>query len=125
MNDMLLEFGGNHYMVDFDALDNFLFVDADERKTYEVETRVVYNDRGEPDMVTAKEETTKEFINEKEINGIRYELITDMLSTVFNTNIGDDGDDILGAKRTLEQAPFSYKMAFNTLIKYKIIKEIK
>lgn len=125
MNDNMLEFGGDIYILDFEALDKFLFVDDKDKKTLEIEERDVYNNPNDLTKQTAKEVIRKEYINDKEINGIRYELITDMLNTIFSSSAGDDEEDLLGPERALSKTPLSYKMAFNTLIKYKIIKKIE
>ena len=74
---MLLEFGGTYYCIDFDSLDKFLFV-KDDKKVIEIEIREIFGDIEQPNKVTGSEKITKEFINEKEINGIRYELQMDL-----------------------------------------------
>jgi hypothetical protein len=122
MKNFYLEFGGKHYFIDFEELDNFLWVDDMDREVSETETRTIYTAEGKEN---GSEVTKKETVNEKEINGVRYEIITGMIQTVLEYSAGDDDDDLLGAKRALEKMPFAYKLAFNTLIKYEIIKEVK
>jgi hypothetical protein len=122
MEDLYLNFGGREYYIDFDELDKFLFVKLDDKKVEETEERMIFDKDGN---LTGAEKTSKSFTNEKEINGVRYEVITNMLETILYSNSGEDGDDLLGAKRVLDDASLAYKLAFNTLIKYKILKEIK
>lgn len=122
MDNLFLEFGGRNYIVSFENLDDFLWVDDKNREVSETETRTIFTADGKEN---GKEITVNTKVNEKEINGIRYELITGMLQTILEYSAGDDDDDLLGAKRALEKMPFAYKLAFNTLIKYEIIKEVK
>ena len=122
MKNLYLEFGGKNYFIDFENLDDFLWVDDLDREVSETEIIIRKN---ENDEVVNSEEIRRENINQKEINGVRYEIITGMIQTVLEHSAGDDDDDLLGAKRALEKMPFAYKLAFNTLIKYEIIKEVK
>jgi hypothetical protein len=122
MKNLYLEFGGNYYYIDFDGLDKFLWIKDNDKEVSDTEHRTIYTAEGEPN---GSEIVKKISINEKEINGVRYELITSMLQTVLDFSDGDDDDDLLGAKKALEKMPFAYKLAFNTLIKYNIIKELK
>ena len=122
MSELYLDFGGKDYYLDFDELDKFLFVDIGGKEVSETEERIMFSDSGEE---TGKEVTVKTSVNEKEINGVRYEMITGMIQVILDARDGDDGDDLLGAKIALEKAPLAYKLAFNTLMKYKIIKIVK
>jgi len=122
MSELYLDFGGANYYIDFDELDEFLFVDIEGKEVSETEVRTIYTKDGEPN---GNEVTVKTSINEKEINGVRYEIITGMIQAILDARDGDDDDDLLGAKIALEKAPLAYKLAFNTLMKYKIIKIVK
>ncbi|MHA1988370.1 MAG: hypothetical protein ACW98D_17180 [Promethearchaeota archaeon] len=122
MKELYLEFGEKYFTIDFTALDGFLFIDDSNREVSETTEHV---NRGEDGNVISSYTDTKTMVNGKEINGVRYEVISGMLATVLEHTAGDDDDDLLGAKRALEKMPFAYKIAFNTLLEYKIIKEIK
>lgn len=123
MDDLLLEFGGYYYYLDFEALDEFLRNDEETPK--KVEETEIFEKYDEKDKPFQKTILTRSSINEKEINGIRYEMVGNMLDAIFSNVEGGDGDDLLGGKRALSDAPLSYKLAINTLIKYNILKQIK
>ena len=57
----------------------------------------------------------------KEIDTAKFEVIRTMLEIVLDYE--DESDTSLGAERALEKMPLSYKLAFNTLYNYGILKE--
>ena len=58
----------------------------------------------------------------KEIDAAKFEIIRTMLDVVLDYG-DDESDTSLGSERALEKTPLSFKLAFNTLINYGIIKE--
>ena len=48
-------------------------------------------------------------------------MIRELIDVVLSHD--EDGDTSLGAERVLSQTPLSFKIAFNTLYEYGIIKE--
>ena len=58
----------------------------------------------------------------KEINIATYETLRMFLEIVLTYH--DESDDTLGADRALLGTPLSFKIAFNTLLKHGIIKEL-
>ena len=121
MEENYLDFGGTTYYIDMDAFDKLLAVDGSispkkvedviETKTFDADNKLI-----------TKEVTTTKTVKNKEINIATYETLRMFLEIVLTYS--DETDDTLGADRALLNAPLSFKISFNTLIKNGIIKEI-
>jgi hypothetical protein len=117
----MLEFGNVTYYIDLSKLDSIIYVDNNKtNKTIKsIEKKIVKDSSG--NLIGSEE---VEHIHEKgkEIDPAKYEIIRLMLETVIDF-IDEDLDASLGADRALEKTPLPFKMAFNTLYNYGIIKE--
>lgn len=121
MEENYLDFGGATYYIDLEAFDKLLTIDGSispkiikdvvETKHYDADGKLTSSE-----IVTSK--TTKN----KEINIASYETLRMFLEIVITYQ--DETDDTLGVDRALLGTPLSFKMSFNTLLKYGIIKEI-
>ena len=112
----MIEFGGKYYMIDLDALDEIISKEESLKAQDIIETDVAQETvNGNLKTIT----TTRTIPKGKEIDGAMYDTIRLMLEIVMTRE--DDMDDTLGLDRALDSMPFNYKIAFNTLIKYKIL----
>lgn len=118
--DEMLEIGGNQYIIDFDALEELLNIDPElgEKNIIEIETKEVY----ENEEYVGKEVYTKTFPKGKEIDMTRYEMIRMLFEVVLTYDI--EMDDTLGIELGLKNASLPFKLSFNTLINYGVIKEL-
>jgi len=57
-----------------------------------------------------------------EVDTTKYELLRLLLDIVMD-DVEEEKDDSLGIDRVLEKRPLSYRIAFNTLLEYNILKE--
>ncbi len=116
----MIEFGGIQYYIDIEALDKT--ITPTDTKPSDVITVTEYkthiNAAGE---VTGNEKMETSSLRGKEINGPKYNIIQMMVETLIDYT--GETDDSLGAERALNNTPLSYKLAFNTLYQYGIIKE--
>ena len=121
MEEIVLEFGGVAYYLDFDGLQNILKSDPDleQREVTETETTTTYIQGG----VEKTEITERTYYKGREIDLSRYETYRAMLEILLNYTSEDD-DGTLGVERALYNAPLPFKIAFNTLVKYGILKEL-
>jgi len=118
----MIEFGGLIYYVDMDELEkNIVSVTENDIDTI-TEKKIYYDLSG---VVTHSELHSKESPKSREINGARYELLRMMLDVVLIDNGNEETDDTMGAERALGGMTLSYKIAFNTLLKYNVIKEVE
>lgn len=122
-NDIeLLEFAGSAYVIDFEAFSKVFTVEPlpTDGKIFETKTTTHYDGGG---VIQGSNVVTKEYPRGKEMDVSRYEMVKFMLEIVMNYN--EEVDDSLGIKRALDGLPISFKVAFNTLVKYGILKEVK
>lgn len=121
MEENYLDFGGLTYYVDLEAFDKVLTIDGSiSPKAVEdtVETKH-FDDKGK--LISSEVSKTTTMKN-KEINIATYETLRMFLEIVLTYQ--DESDDTLGPDRALLNAPLSFKISFNTLLKHGIIKEL-
>jgi hypothetical protein len=123
MDENYLEFGGSVYYIDLNSFDKLLTIDGllEPKNVLETETTVTYSDKDRP---LEKTVTTRESQKNKEINIATYETVRMLLEIVLTYSEGEEVDDTLGAQRALQASTLSFKIAFNTLLRYNIIKEL-
>ena len=118
----VLKFGGVAYYIDLDGVDNMLKTadpDLESKEMEESETETTYINGG-IEKTTVK---TKKYHKRREVDLARYETYRYLLEIVL-TNIEEESDSIMGVELGLKDTPLSFKMAFNTLINYGILKEL-
>lgn len=120
MDEILLEYGGVAYYIDFDGLTELVKYEDDEPKdkTVDTEERVI-NINGGTERV---ESITKTQPKGREIDISRYETCRTLLEILLSSV--EPSDDSLGVERGLKDEPLSFKIAFNTLVKYGVLKEL-
>jgi hypothetical protein len=120
MDEILLEFGGIIYYIDFDGLSNLVkYEDSNNsEESIEKETKTT-NINGGTEKVEA---TVRQFPKGKEIDISRYETYRAMLEILL-TNV-DESDDSLGPERGLKTTSLAFKIAFNTLVQYGVLKQL-
>ena len=120
MEDNYLDFGGTTYYVDLEAFDKLLTIDGSLSDKTDGERYLLFFD--EKGKLTGSEISTTTTTKNKEINIATYETLRMFLEIVLTYH--DESDDTLGADRALLGTPLSFKIAFNTLLKHEIIKEL-
>lgn len=118
----MLDIGGTTYIIDLLAMENILTMDKDfeDKKITETETKILYGEEGE---VISKEVITKEYDKPKEYDSSKYEVIRILFEILLTYN--DEFDDTLGLDLALSKATLPFKITFNTLVNYGILKEIE
>jgi hypothetical protein len=118
----MIEFGGIIYQLDLDALNEAIKIKGQKPKDVIIE-RVVKTYTDEKGDVTGSEilETFRE--RGIDLDSTKYETIR-MLIDVLMDDVDEEPDDSLGTERALNKKPVSYRIAFNTLKNYNILKEI-
>jgi hypothetical protein len=117
----MIEFGGISYYIDLDAYDKLIKKPIKEEDKYIIEThRKTYLD-GEANVNSIEiNEQSSERIGE--VYAAKYDIVRTMIEVVLDIE-SDDLDDTMGAERGLEKSSLSFKIAFNTLYNYGILKE--
>lgn len=116
----MIEFGGVNYYIDIDALDKAITPKgvSPTDKISLTEFKEVRDLKGK---LVGSETVETTSLRGKEIDGPKYDVIRMMIETMIDYD--DESDTSLGADRALEKTPLSYKIAFNTLYNYGILKE--
>jgi hypothetical protein len=116
----MIEFGGVLYYLDMDAFDKAITPPniKPTDKIKEVDKKTVTNELGD---VVGTEITETIRLRGKEIDGAKYDILRMMIEVIMEEKA--EIDDTLGADRALEKTALSYKLAFNTLFRYGILKE--
>lgn len=115
----MLEIGGINYVIDIEALDKVITSKSKNKNIVETETIQHFDNNSN---VISTEVRTKEFERVREIDMAKYETIRTLLEIVITTN--EEVDDDLGVERALNNLPLPFKLSFNTLLEYGIIREI-
>ena len=116
----MIEFGGIRYYIDIEALDKTITPKGSKPsdKVSLTEYKEVKDIKGK---VISTETNITTSLKGKEIDGPKYDIIRMMIETLIDYD--DESDTSLGPDRALDKTPLSYKIAFNTLYNYGIIKE--
>lgn len=118
----MVKIGGKMYIIDLDAIGNII-TDKQEFKSgklEEIETTSFYDEQGE---LINSQVNKREYLKGQEFDAPKYEIIKNLLDIV--TAEGEDElDESLGFDRGMAKQPMSFKLAFNTLEHYKILREL-
>jgi hypothetical protein len=117
----MIDFGGTIYYIDMNAFDKAI-TPVGTKPTDTItskEIRKTYSGDGSLNLL---EEIEVSSLRGKEIDAAKFELIRLMIDVILDYG-DDESDTSLGAERALDKTPLSFKLAFNTLINYGIIKE--
>lgn len=114
----MIEFGGIYYYLDLDALTKLVYIDYENGEFHtssETTTKHLSNGSVETKIVEAK------LPKVREMDAVKYDILRNCIDIILDSD--DEGDSALGAESALEKMSMSYKVAFNTLYKYEILKE--
>ena len=113
---------GEIYYLDFEVIDGFLNSDSSLKpgELEETEEILIYN---EENKVISRQVTKNITQKPREVNGVRFDIIRGLI-----TDLGDgeeeDSKSELGVVK-LEDMNVRFKLAFNTLTAYRILKPIE
>ena len=117
----MIDIGGSVFTIDLNAFSTVLATkDESEGKSYEIETSTNYDGAGQPIGTTV---VSREFEKGKEIDGPKYDILRMCLEILFTYN--EEVDDAMGLAKALESTSIPFKVAFNTLLDYGILKEVE
>lgn len=118
---MYLKIGGEELFVDYEQLNIMLTTGDPSLKggdLSESETEEIFDEEGK---LVSKKITTKKFVKSREVDSFRYQMLMEMLQTVMDV----EGEaDSLGNIST-ESFSVGQRIAYNTLIEYKILNTIE
>jgi len=119
----MIEFGGNIYYIDINAIGETikqLGINATDLIT-DKEIKTTLDESGKKTGTEIIEVTRERGLD---MDVAKYDVIRLMLDVVMDGN-NETEDDSLGLDRALEKTSLPFKIAFNSLIKYGILKEVE
>lgn len=125
VNDNLIDIGGLVFTIDLESFTSLLAStkfdsDGKEIKGIEIETKTDYDSEGNPLNTTV---IHREYEKGAEIDGPKYDVLRMCLEILMTYN--EEVDDKMGFENAMAKTSISFKMAFNTLLQYGILKEIE
>jgi hypothetical protein len=105
---------GNHYYFDLDALSQFIRIEKDET------VDDILGEDGEENLKEELKDST-ETVEGQIIDITKWETIKVMIESVLSEN--SPVDEAMGRTKLGEQLSIPFRLSFNTLLNYKIIKE--
>ena len=116
----MFEFLGETYYIDLKKIDKILISDSSFEEGVTPSTEITtYFDAANAQV--SKEIIETEHYNNKEINGVRYEIIRGFITDLGESEITNK-DEIGRIK--IDELSIRFKLAFNTLLFYNILKKL-
>ena len=116
----LIDIGGLVFILDLDKYSEMVGSGGDDDKATETETTTHYDDKGTAVSATIN---TREYEKGREVDAPKYDVLRMCLEIILTYN--EEVDDAMGLKRALVDTTIPFKVAFNTLLNYEILKEIE
>lgn len=114
----MIEFGGIYYYLDIDVIEKMVYINYKEGDSH---VSIEKTSKTFPDGTTEETVVNTQIPKIREIDAIKYDIIKECINIVLDAD--DQGDSALGAELALEDMQMAYKVAFNTLYNYGILKE--
>jgi hypothetical protein len=114
----MIELFGGSYIIDLDNLQDYVYTKTDMVST-ENKVEQYVNQDGD---VTNQTITKTDVPVNKEFNTPKYEMVREFI--MFIMDYSETIDETMGVKRGLMATSPGFKLAFNTLRQYNILKEI-
>jgi|688.fasta_scaffold2762401_1 hypothetical protein len=113
----MIEFGGEKYYIDFNAVEKAILIPKKGEKLITKVTKTTYNSDGQ---ISQMEVVESESPNSDDIDTIKFDLIRTCIDVLMDNT--EELDSALGSEHALEKTDLNYQIAFNTLLKNKILK---
>lgn len=123
----LIKIGGEAFIIDLKAMDDIIASHEDLNRPLigeEIELKYTYeNPDTNNEKLISKEKIVRQYDKGKEIDVSKYETLKMLIDIVMSYN--EEIDDTLGMNRVMMQMPIPFKIAFNTLLYYQVLKKIE
>ena len=113
----MIEFGREKYYIDLNALEKATTI---PKKSENVITKVNKKTYDKNGAILQTEVVETEVPNSEEIDTIKFDLIRTCIDVLMDNT--EELDSALGSEHALEKTDLNYQIAFNTLLKNKILK---
>jgi hypothetical protein len=113
----MIEFGGEKYYIDYNAVEKTILIPKKSEKVTTKVVKTIYDEKG---AISQMEVVESEVPNTDDIDTIKFDLIRTCIDVLMDNT--EELDTALGSEHALEKTPLNYQIAFNTLLKNKILK---
>lgn len=120
IDDNMIDIGGVMFILDIEMYTKVLTTIDNKDTTTEVETKTNYDEKGGVIGFTV---TNREYEKGTEVDAPKYDLLRMCIEILLTYN--EEVDDQMGLERALASTTIPFKMAFNTLLNYGILKEVE
>ena len=120
VDDNMIDIGGVIFILDLEKFSDILSSGEHDSTAKESETKTNYDEAGTALGATM---TTREYEKGKEVDAPKYDVLKMCLEIILTYN--EEVDDSLGLERALGSTTIPFKVAFNTLLNYEILKEVE
>lgn len=120
----MISIGDRYYFIDLEKLDKVLNSGSGASEEQEYEHSVTEEKYNEENVLISKVVTTNKSIKAKEVDPIKYQIISVMIDEVLHYGNNEDDDNTL-PKNELDDLPMGIKFTINTLLEYGIISFIE
>jgi hypothetical protein len=110
---------GNYYYFDLDELSQFIRIEKPENTSDSIVDDILGENKKEEDDTSTEEEEIP--MDGQIIDLTKWETIKVMIESVLSEN--GPVDEAMGRTKLGEQLSIPFRLSFNTLVNYKIIKE--
>jgi hypothetical protein len=117
----MIKIGEKSYFIDFDAIEK-LVTGSEDFQAGEVTEKELIKNYNEIGAMTSFSEVEKTFHKDRQYDASKYDILVMMLQVVMSNQ--DEIDEGLGFERGLAKQPIPFKIAFNTLLYYKVLRNL-
>lgn len=117
--NLMVDIGGVTLIIDLERYTEVISTNT-EPKGVETESKTTFDAGGNAQSSVI---TAREYEKAKEVDAPKYDVLRMCLEIILTYN--DEVDDKMGLDRALAETPISFKVAYNTLLNYGILKEVE
>lgn len=118
----MIDFGGTIYVLDLDKLSEAVKLEGSDPND-EIIEKVIKTYLDDKGNVTGVEDLITSRARGIEYNSTKYDMLRTLIDIILD-DTESEIDTTLGVDSYLDKQPLSFKIAFNTLLQYEIIKEL-
>lgn len=117
----MLEIGGKIFTLDLDGIENIVIIDKNYEGKFDIVETITDNVDTFGNSTNALRKVVKQE-RQKQVDQTKYETIRLLIELILTDT--ENLDDSLGFDRAMSKSSLGFKITFNTLLEYGILKEI-
>jgi hypothetical protein len=118
----MIKVGNKSFYIDFKSIET-LVAGSPDFQAQEMEEKENIKNINHEGEVSSEINTVRTYLKDKQYDASKYDILVMMLQVVMSNQ--EDIDDSLGIERGLSSQPIPFKIAFNTLLYYKVLRSLE